>query len=97
MLKRRLGFLMRLRQRDPALDAGHALAALPRAQWAAFGMRDAAPGGHQIHRTGRDLARVAFAVTMHDAAVEQIGDGRQPRSEERRVGKECRSRWSPYH
>ena len=24
----------------------------------------------------------------------QYGDGR---SEERRVGKECRSRWSPYH
>ena len=26
-------------------------------------------------------------------------DGRisRPRSEERRVGKECRSRWSPYH
>ena len=26
-------------------------------------------------------------------------DGRKvaPRSEERRVGKECRSRWSPYH
>ena len=23
--------------------------------------------------------------------------GRHPRSEERRVGKECRSRWSPYH
>ena len=23
--------------------------------------------------------------------------GRRPRSEERRVGKECRSRWSPYH
>src|SRR5215467_1531118 len=23
--------------------------------------------------------------------------GAQPRSEERRVGKECRSRWSPYH
>ena len=23
--------------------------------------------------------------------------GRQLRSEERRVGKECRSRWSPYH
>src|SRR2546429_4956197 len=22
---------------------------------------------------------------------------REPRSEERRVGKECRSRWSPYH
>ena len=24
-------------------------------------------------------------------------DGWQDRSEERRVGKECRSRWSPYH
>src|SRR2546430_1362319 len=23
--------------------------------------------------------------------------GKNPRSEERRVGKECRSRWSPYH
>ena len=23
--------------------------------------------------------------------------GEMPRSEERRVGKECRSRWSPYH
>ena len=23
--------------------------------------------------------------------------GQPPRSEERRVGKECRSRWSPYH
>src|SRR3989475_12472919 len=27
-----------------------------------------------------------------EAALEQL-----PRSEERRVGKECRSRWSPYH
>src|SRR3989449_3669187 len=27
-----------------------------------------------------------------------LGDGvSHPRSEERRVGKECRSRWSPYH
>ena len=24
-------------------------------------------------------------------------DGKVDRSEERRVGKECRSRWSPYH
>ena len=32
--------------------------------------------------------------TVHVAGVE--GEGRR-RSEERRVGKECRSRWSPYH
>ena len=30
----------------------------------------------------------AFALTDHDTVN---------RSEERRVGKECRSRWSPYH
>ena len=33
--------------------------------------------------------------------LRQAGDpvelGRTYRSEERRVGKECRSRWSPYH
>src|SRR5256886_13404050 len=33
-------------------------------------------------------------VTIEDAAELQL---QQPRSEERRVGKECRSRWSPYH
>ena len=27
----------------------------------------------------------------------QIADNYHTRSEERRVGKECRSRWSPYH
>ena len=26
-----------------------------------------------------------------------IDDDKKQRSEERRVGKECRSRWSPYH
>src|SRR5256885_10886315 len=30
----------------------------------------------------------------HRAVLDIIGDAR---SEERRVGKECRSRWSPYH
>src|SRR3712207_8233454 len=31
---------------------------------------------------------------LHDRVVVPR---RRPRSEERRVGKECRSRWSPYH
>src|SRR2546425_9594879 len=36
------------------------------------------------------------AVT--DQALERLRDElRAKRSEERRVGKECRSRWSPYH
>ena len=32
-----------------------------------------------------------FVYVTGDAYVDH------PRSEERRVGKECRSRWSPYH
>ena len=32
-----------------------------------------------------------------DLAVGVIIGGAFKRSEERRVGKECRSRWSPYH
>ena len=31
-----------------------------------------------------------------DEAIKRM-DGIKCRSEERRVGKECRSRWSPYH
>ena len=29
--------------------------------------------------------------------VQSDAFSKDPRSEERRVGKECRSRWSPYH
>jgi len=42
----------------------------------------------------RGHAELAAAVRADPAAV-WAGGG--PRSEERRVGKECRSRWSPYH
>ena len=46
--------------------------------------------------------RVTTALREEDAlksAQEQRKSGPAPdlRSEERRVGKECRSRWSPYH
>ena len=37
-------------------------------------------------------------ITHLTKELEQTtGWGRNVRSEERRVGKECRSRWSPYH
>src|SRR2546429_4387457 len=36
---------------------------------------------------------VAAALLVAAVSVAALG----PRSEERRVGKECRSRWSPYH
>src|SRR5205823_8923058 len=78
MLKRRFGLFMRLRQRDPTLDAEHALGALPCGGWAALGMRDPASRGHEVHGARRDLQRIAFAVAVHDAAVEQISHGRKP-------------------
>ena len=34
---------------------------------------------------------------LHDGYLDAICDHIRERSEERRVGKECRSRWSPYH
>src|SRR2546422_4330820 len=47
-----------------------------------------------------DLETAAF-LAVNEAAVQHYGYSRQEflgmRSEERRVGKECRSRWSPYH
>src|SRR5260370_36470131 len=36
-------------------------------------------------------------VEDYRAFQKRIGTSRNVRSEERRVGKECRSRWSPYH
>ena len=36
--------------------------------------------------------RILHDVDKHIRAIENLY-----RSEERRVGKECRSRWSPYH
>ena len=38
-----------------------------------------------------ELEKEPFRDLLH------AGCGPAPRSEERRVGKECRSRWSPYH
>src|SRR3989454_11858811 len=47
----------------------------------------------------RTLPALPFrAPPRHGASdVEPLLHRRQGRSEERRVGKECRSRWSPYH
>ena len=44
---------------------------------------------------GADLAAVAGPVL--DGSADLVLGSRLARSEERRVGKECRSRWSPYH
>src|SRR5258707_11972725 len=49
---------------------------------------------------GKKHIKIAYAISIHFVVSVQrkasFGSG-GPRSEERRVGKECRSRWSPYH
>src|SRR5256885_7909454 len=40
----------------------------------------------------------AVPLSLHNTLTRRLEPfSRSPRSEERRVGKECRSRWSPYH
>ena len=46
--------------------------------------------------------RIGHVLTAHEQGAAHAADGYarasgKTRSEERRVGKECRSRWSPYH
>src|ERR1043165_8614269 len=59
-------------------------------------------------RSAEDIARLAQEIPSDDAAAlidhlqEELSAAvldlmRPKRSEERRVGKECRSRWSPHH
>src|SRR5882762_11955716 len=45
-------------------------------------------------RRRRPAAIVAAQIAVH---IADIADAAVNRSEERRVGKECRSRWSAYH
>src|SRR3712207_7157822 len=46
--------------------------------------------------SGVDLATVIFDLSPEPQIAPHEGEPWE-RSEERRVGKECRSRWSPYH
>src|SRR6266540_3186726 len=49
--------------------------------------------------TKTEDAAVATRVLIEGGKMRDVKDAAHPRgrSEERRVGKECRSRWSPYH
>src|SRR2546428_2855580 len=47
------------------------------------------------HSTG--LVPVHTPARQASASVQALPSSHAVRSEERRVGKECRSRWSPYH
>src|SRR2546425_647406 len=58
------------------------------------------PAAAQQTRGSRDSERVQGAVepgAEYAKSLHLPKRGQASRSEERRVGKECRSRWSPYH
>jgi len=51
-----------------------------------------------IDRRYRNMVKTIITSNLSlNEISEKIGDRIASRSEERRVGKECRSRWSPYH
>ena len=59
---------------------------------------------NEIAITKAFLDRAGLSKSIGDTISLNLGDGEKDytlcgilRSEERRVGKECRSRWSPYH
>ena len=60
-----------------------------REQMMMFSMDDMVPQNHML----RLIDKAINWNFIYDLVEEKYC----PRSEERRVGKECRSRWSPYH
>src|SRR5690348_17822242 len=63
------------------------------------GIRDGRVTGVQtcaLPISNTDVSYLACAKKLLDAGAEWIYPQFATRSEERRVGKECRSRWSPY-
>src|SRR3989449_9984789 len=50
----------------------------------------------RVQRVG-DEVRLTHVLKYKPLGVRLLTEPIQDRSEERRVGKECRSRWSPYH
>src|SRR5256885_2393421 len=52
---------------------------------------------HSRRLNQADLNADYAVAAGHNVALGYRWQGIQRRSEERRVGKECRSRWSPYH
>src|SRR5256885_8637173 len=73
--------------------------ALPISHGAALrGNREERGSGRNLCRSHRAVSRPKTAWRSETGSRDAGGNrSKQPRSEERRVGKECRSRWSPYH
>src|SRR2546428_14045162 len=66
--------------------------AQPKAPVRASGLSSSSPSGRSPNPLPQDTEGVTVSNDSASTFLPPV-----PRSEERRVGKECRSRWSPYH
>ena len=63
-----------------------------------YSLRKMAEENVENNRTGlTNLHNINSFFYLCGEMIKQQPDKKYSRSEERRVGKECRSRWSPYH
>src|ERR1017187_8279759 len=53
--------------------------------------------GQNANPQAKNLFEIVAYLQKIEGTVLEVVDRAAARSEERRVGKECRSRWSPYH
>src|SRR5256885_16983876 len=99
--------------REQAMEVALSAAALPLIAESLDSLGDAAKAELERQQVGASPVQVRYNVHVRyegpDSALAVPFGGlddiqaayesayRQRRSEERRVGKECRSRWSPYH
>src|SRR2546427_12225283 len=79
---------------EPQMDQG--VVAVPLRQLDPRGL-EALQGDRVTHPRERVAQRLERRPVRRRLGGEAMRDGGAERSEERRVGKECRSRWSPYH
>src|SRR2546425_10578343 len=79
-----------------ALGAAHTVA-LDRPLFAGHSHATAVRTASYLGSLAIERLELRPAETVHELSVKLPGLPRVVRSEERRVGKECRSRWSPYH
>src|SRR2546425_4881822 len=73
-----------------------ALPISPASKWG-LSSRDGTPAGLDRPAAPRQHTGARYPDLLAARRCGPAGTARRDRSEERRVGKECRSRWSPYH
>ena len=90
---------------DETVDSPWTYSLRMRLPWLILNVLNSAVSAFVVHLFEGTIAQMAILAALMPIVANQAGNtGQQSlaviivlRSEERRVGKECRSRWSPYH